>query len=148
MWDVISEALGEPSISEKSKKILRDQKIDENQPGTILRDFTTLLEFIGDDGLKTTGKYYMLPQGKLNELNERMSRPVKHRLKRPQQRSFPHLHGLFMILRASGMGIGKERPRLSSNVGKVCATARHPAQIVNVPTDMARPRIRVGRSPR
>lgn len=107
MWDVISEALGEPGISEKSRKILQAQTIDENQPGTILRDFTTLLEFIGDGGLKTTGKYYMLPQGKLNELNDRMSRPVKHRLKRPQQRSFPHLHGLFMILRASGMGVGK-----------------------------------------
>ena len=49
MWDVVlSEALGEPGISEKSKKILRNQVIDENQPGTILRDFTTLVEFIGD----------------------------------------------------------------------------------------------------
>ena len=111
MWhSALSEALGEPSISEKSRNILQKQTIDEEQPGTILRDFTTLLEFVGEEGLKTTGKYFMLPQGKLNELNERMSNTVKHRLKRPQQRSFPHLHGLFLILRASGMGITKGNP--------------------------------------
>ena len=111
MWNnALSEALGEPAISEKSRSILRKQTIDEEQPGTILRDFTTVLDFIGEEGLKTTGKYYTLPQGRLSELNERMSHPVKHRLKRPQQRSFPHLHGLFLILRASGMGITKGAP--------------------------------------
>ncbi len=111
MWDeVLNEALGQPNITEKSKEIFQNQVIDEHQPGTILRDFTTLVEFIGADGLKTTGKYFMLPQGRLNELNERMSRPIQHRLKRPQQRSFPHLHGLFMILRASGIGISKGVP--------------------------------------
>ncbi len=80
MWDdALNEALGQPNITEKSKEVLQNQAIDENQPGTILRDFTTLVEFIGADGLKTTGKYCMLPQGKLNELNERMSRPIQPR---------------------------------------------------------------------
>ena len=111
MWhSALSEALGEPGISEESRRVLQKQTIDENQPGTILCDFTTLVEFVGKEGLKTTGKYFMLPQGRLNELNERMNQPVKHRLKRPQQRSFPHLHGLFLILRASGMGIGNGAP--------------------------------------
>ncbi len=41
---------------------------------------------------------------------KRMSRPVVHGLKRPQQRSLPHLHGLFLILRASGLGIGQGKP--------------------------------------
>ena len=111
MWDdALAEALGLSGIPEKSNEILQNQKIDATQPGTILRDFPTPLAIIGADGLKTTAKYFKLPQGKLSELNERMSRPVKHQLKRPQQRSFPHLHGLFMILRASGIGIAKGSP--------------------------------------
>lgn len=97
-------------ISEKTKQVLRDQAITEDAPGTILRDFESLLAFIGETGLNTTGKYYFLPQSKLDELNQRMSRPAPHRLKRPQQRSFPHLHGLYMLLRASGLGVGTGTP--------------------------------------
>jgi len=93
-------------ISGQVQQILRDQEIDDDGPGTILQDFETLLHFIGDDGLKTTGKYQFLPQSKLDELNLQMSHPVMHRLKRPQQRSFPHLHGLYLVLRASGMATG------------------------------------------
>ncbi len=33
-----------------------------------------------------------------------------HWLKRPQQRSFPHLHGLYLMLRASGMAVGEGAP--------------------------------------
>ncbi len=96
------------NISERSRQILRDQEIYEDRPGTVLTDFETLLHFIGNDGLKTTGKYYLLPQSRLDELNLQMSRPVMHRLKRPQQRSFPHLHGLYLMLRH---GTGKARRR-------------------------------------
>lgn len=106
MFDIIID--GEPcslDLSAKSKELLQKQVIDDEQPGTILRDFETLLKFIGEDGLKTTGKNYFLPQGKLAELNDLMCRPALHRLKRPQQRSFPHLHGLYLILRASGLGV-------------------------------------------
>jgi hypothetical protein len=68
------------------------------------------LRFIDNGGLKTTGKYYLLPQSRLNELNLQMSQPVMHGLKRPQQRSFPHLHGLYLMLRASGMALGEGSP--------------------------------------
>lgn len=101
---------GKAGISASARQVLREQEIDDDGPGTVLADFETLLQFIGDDGLKTTGKYYLLPQGKLDTLNLQMSRPVVHRLKRPQQRSFPHLHGLYLMLRASGMGIGEGTP--------------------------------------
>ena len=94
-------------ISDRAQQILRDQEIDVDGPGTALTDFETLLQFIGNAGLNTTSKYYLLPQSKLDELNQQMSRPVMHRLKRPQQRSFPHLHGLYLMLRASGMAVGE-----------------------------------------
>jgi len=111
MWELaLDPESGEFVIPDKAQRSLREQEVGEDGPGTILRDFDTLLMFIGEDGLKTTGKYHFLPQAKLNELNERMSRPVRHRLKRPQQRSFPHLNGLYLLLRASGLGIGTGTP--------------------------------------
>ena len=115
MRDIIHDIMlaklsGEDPIPNDVQQVLHDQSIDEDQPGTILRDFTTLVEFIGVKGLKTTGKHFLLPQSRLQELNERMSHPLVHQLKRPQQRSFPHLHGQFLILRASGIGIGKGGP--------------------------------------
>ena len=57
------------SLSDRAQQILREQDIDEEGPGTVLTDFETLLRFIGNGGLKTTGKYYLLPQSRLNELN-------------------------------------------------------------------------------
>ena len=60
-------------------------------PGSILVDFEALLGFV-EDGVRSTGKYHMLPMARLFELDELMARPLRPRLKRPQQRSFPHLN--------------------------------------------------------
>jgi len=86
---------------------LRRQTIDKNGPGTILRDFETLLEFIGPDGVRATGKYHLLPIDRLFELDARMSLPLRPIAKRPQQRSFPHINGLYLLLRATRLGVPK-----------------------------------------
>ena len=38
---------------------LGSQVIDESGPGTVLRDFETLLEFVGLEGVRSTGKYHL-----------------------------------------------------------------------------------------
>ena len=85
---------------------LASQTIDENGPGSILVDFEALLGFV-EDGVRSTGKYHMLPMARLFELDELMARPLRPRLKRPQQRSFPHLNGLYLLLRATQLGIAE-----------------------------------------
>ncbi|MCB1807514.1 MAG: plasmid pRiA4b ORF-3 family protein [Candidatus Competibacteraceae bacterium] len=85
-------------------KILQAQTITEDSPGPIVRDFATLLAFIGADGIEVSGKYRFLPMARLAELNARLSRPIKLDLKRPQQKSYPSIHGLYLLLRASGLG--------------------------------------------
>ena len=93
-------------IADTLQKVLREQTIDTNRPGSILQDFETLLDFIGERGVKTTSKDYLLPQGGLEKLNAEMTRPVAHQLKRPQQRSFPLINALFLLLRTTGIGVG------------------------------------------
>ena len=45
-----------PPLSVQTQQVLRDQVIDDNGPGTILRDFEILLDFIGPDGVSVSGK--------------------------------------------------------------------------------------------
>ncbi|MCR4413116.1 MAG: hypothetical protein NUV77_11910, partial [Thermoguttaceae bacterium] len=93
------------SASKKHEETLRRQAIDFDQPGTILRDFQTLLDFIGPEGVRATGKYHFLPLDRLFELDEKMSKPLRPPLERPQQRSFPALHGLYLLLRTTQLAV-------------------------------------------
>ena len=88
-------------------EVLRRQAIDAGGPGSILRDFETLLEFIGAEGVRAAGKYHFLPLERLGELDAKMSNPLRPRLERPQQRSFPQIDGLYLLLRAMRLGVPK-----------------------------------------
>lgn len=90
-------------LTPEQRKMLSAQTIDENSPGSILRDFETLLDFIGPEGVEVGGKHQLLPLKRLGEINARLSRPIELDLKRPVQKSYPHINGLYLLLRASGL---------------------------------------------
>ena len=96
----------EPVMSENhNTQVLRRQQIDAGGPGSILRDFETLLEFVGAEGVRAAGKHHFLPMERLDELDARLSNPLRPRLERPQQRSFPAIDGLYLLLRATRLGV-------------------------------------------
>ena len=86
-----------PKQSTPSYTYLASQIVDENGPGSILMDFEVLLGFL-EDGVRSTGKYHLLPMDRLFELDQLMTKPLRPRLKRPQQKSFPNLNGLYLLL--------------------------------------------------
>lgn len=90
-------------FTKSREQILRNQVIDAEQPGPVLRDFRMVLEFVGIQGVKASGKYNLLPIESIAELDARLSRPLRLQLKRPQLRSHPYLWGLQLLLRASGL---------------------------------------------
>ena len=49
-----------PASQPPKAEVLRPQPIDRNGPGTILRDFESLLESFGTEGLRSAGKYHLL----------------------------------------------------------------------------------------
>ena len=61
------------------------------------------MRFIGQDGVPVSGKYDLLPMKLLAQLNGQLARPIEIGLKRPQQKSYPHIHGLYLLLRATGL---------------------------------------------
>lgn len=94
-----------PSLTPGNQDILQATKFDETVPGSILADFETLLAFIGPGGINSGGKNLRIPLAALSNLDERMTHPLRPQLTRPQQLSYPHLNGLYLLLRSTGIGI-------------------------------------------
>ena len=91
-------------ISEEAIATLQQQKISDSEPGTVIHDFQTLLDFIGDQGTAVSNKQFCLSRKSLTELNQSLSKPINTALKSPQQKSYPSINGLYLLLRASGIG--------------------------------------------
>lgn len=91
-----------PKFGAKQKKVLTEVGNKEKEPGTIVRDFDTLLDYIGTQKALLT-KASFLPPETLKKLNSQMSKPIKVDLKRHTQKSYPHINGLFLLLRTSGL---------------------------------------------
>ena len=91
------------TLTPEQIQYLKNQTFSDNEPGTLLKDFSTLLDFIGSAGIPVSGKNHLIAIKLLPQLNQLMSHPLVVKLKRPQQKSFPHINGLYLLLRASGL---------------------------------------------
>ena len=89
--------------SPKAQEILSQQTITSDGPGTILKDFNQFLAFIDFNGTKVSGKYDLLPIKTLPIINSQLSNPPDIRLKRPRQVSYPHINGLYLLARGTGV---------------------------------------------
>ena len=93
------------SPSPEKEEILHNQVVDENGPGTILRDFETVLGFVGPEGIRATPRHGFFPTKLLRQLNSQMTHPIRIDLKRPRQKSYPYINGLYLLLRATALAI-------------------------------------------
>lgn len=107
---------------QQRQHILEAQVFDDLHPGPVVRDFETLLQLIGDDGIEVGGKHRLFPMGRLAEFNARLTLPYHIDLERPQLRSYPNIQGLWLLLRASGIGVVRGR-------GKGARLFLHPAAL-------------------
>ena len=92
-----------PPLSGKNQEILKETTIDTYHPGTILADWQTMLDWIGEDGIEVSKKQCYFSMKVLAEINQKLTHPVLIDLNRPQQKSYPYIHGLYLLLRTSGI---------------------------------------------
>lgn len=104
-----------PNQSSPGCSHLASQTIDESGPGSILMDFEVLLGFI-EEGVRSTGKHHLLPMARLFELDQRMTKPLRPRLQRPQQKSFPNLNGLYLLSRATQLAVAEGHGKTSGRL--------------------------------
>jgi hypothetical protein len=112
-----------PPLDPKVKEWLQQQTITEESPGRIFKDWSTFLDFIGSDGVEVTGKNDYFPMKLLPEINARLSQPIEIDLQRPQQKSYPYIHGLYLLVRLLGLASPiregkKSKLRLNQNLLK------------------------------
>jgi len=93
----------ETQLTSSEIQYVKNQTFIDNEPGTLLKDFSSLLDFIGTTGIAVSKKNHLFSIKLLPSLNQLMSTPLESKLKRPQQKSFPHINGLYLLLRASGL---------------------------------------------
>lgn len=89
-------------FSRHQRRLLKALTIDERMPGPMLHDFGAFLSFLREQDVRATGAL-QLPLRTLPEINARLARPLHLDLKRPVQKSYPHINGLYLLLRASGL---------------------------------------------
>ena len=80
-----------------------DRTIDVNESSSIVRDFEVFLNFVAANDLQASGINELLPIKSLPELNALLTKPLDLALKRPVQKSFANINGLFMLGHASGL---------------------------------------------
>jgi hypothetical protein len=90
------------SFTGKHKRLMQRQPFTATTPGPIVHDFDVLLEYVHACPLPVTGTQ-QLPLRTLPEINARLHRPIQIGLQRPQQKSYPAIHGLYLVLRATGL---------------------------------------------
>ena len=92
-----------PFSVEKYGDLLRSQTITDETPGPILQDFHTVLDFLQGQEGSVSGVNQLIQLKFLPGLNQRLSHPTDVQLKRPVQKSYPYIHGLYLVLRMLGI---------------------------------------------
>ena len=90
--------------------LLETRDFEHRAPGTVVRDFDTLLSLVGDEGLPLTAGH-VLAMKCLETINRALTKPLELHLKRAMQKSYPHINGLFLLLRATGLGLIDTEPK-------------------------------------
>ena len=121
------------TISQRDKNILCKQDIDTNRPGSILRDFEIFLHMIGSEGIKVSDKTQQLTSQNLAELNSRLTNPIVIDLKRSRQKSYSNIHGLYLILRSSGLGLVQQGKRGQRLLTSSSSEIQHIVQYIHYP---------------
>ncbi len=89
--------------AEHCRRCLSTQQFTLDQPGSILRDVQTLIDFIGLDGLITSSNKGNLPNAALPAINARLTQPIELVLNRALLKDYPNIAGLFILLRVMGL---------------------------------------------
>ena len=91
-----------PKFTAQHQKVLHNLRIDEHTPGTIVHDFDAMLAFFREKEQSLTDTL-QLPLKLLPLLNARMAHPVPTPPPRSGIKAYPHLFGLYLLLRSCAM---------------------------------------------
>jgi hypothetical protein len=94
-----------PALTETQIELLQQQQISAITPGSIITDFQRFLDFIAKTDVTVGPTNHLISSiAALEEINQFLTKPMQIALKRPQQKSYSVIHGLYLLLRCMGLG--------------------------------------------
>ncbi len=90
-------------LSDSSRQLLSQQVFSAHQPNAIVQDFETFIEFLKLHKVEVSVNQNAIAPKYLADLNERLSHPTKIDFLRCSQKSYPYIHGLYLLLRSSAI---------------------------------------------
>lgn len=90
-------------LSQSVQQLLRQQTFSANQPSPIVQDFEAMIDFLQQHKVEVSANQHVIAPKYLAEINSRLSRPITIDFQRPSQKSYPYIHGLYLLLRASAI---------------------------------------------
>ena len=90
-------------LSDSSRQLLRQQAFTTNQPNAIVQDFEVFIEFLQLHKVEVSANQNAIAPKCLADLNNRLSHPIKIDFQRPSQKSYPYIHGLYLLARGSAI---------------------------------------------
>lgn len=105
----------ESLLTDKDFAVLRTVGAAAAPPGTIVADFDKLLAVLEKDGIPVSPKTREFGIASLPALNAQLSEPAAIGLARGRQTSYPHIDGLHLLLRQTGVArldVSKSTARL------------------------------------
>jgi len=90
-------------LSSAQETLLQNREITRDAPGSILRDVDTMLDCVGEDGLRVSESRGAIYAKALPEINEQLTHPLTVDYKRLSQKAFPTIAGLNLLLRAAAL---------------------------------------------
>ena len=92
-------------LSQSSRKVLSETIFSATQPNAIVQDFETFIEFLHLHKVEVSANQQAITPKYLADLNSRLSHPVTIDFQRPSQKSYPYIHGLYLLLRGSAIAV-------------------------------------------
>ncbi len=91
-------------LPDSAKQLLSRQTFEPNKPSSIVQDFDAFIEFLQLYKVEVSANQNAIAPKYLAELNDRLSHPIEIDFQRPSQKSYPYIHGLYLLLRSSAIG--------------------------------------------
>ncbi len=90
-------------MDKKHIDIFQKTRVTETTPGSLIADMEILLTKAEQEGIAISEKTKHITMNQLIGINEALTSPLKTAHIRPTQVSLPNIHGLYILLRISGL---------------------------------------------
>lgn len=92
------------SLDLKAVEMLSSQFSAPSQISRVVQDFEVLVDYVQSRKVEVSASQHAIAPKYLKEINSLLSKPINIDFQRPSQKSYPHIHGLYLLLRASELG--------------------------------------------